>query len=262
MSARRVLAVSRLVCGLVFGAVGAGAEAGNVEGHIQSGPRPIPSRETDSAGVRQPRLRLVWLDPARAADGVSLWAREESARLLSSMGLEAEWRQAAAGDPVADDELRVIVLDSVARADDGALVLGATPPGAGARFVWIHAESVRATLGGRSGPAPDFASRRRLGLALGRVITHELVHALAPAVPHGAGLMADRLGRRELETSHVAIAAEVSTAMRRAASGPTAEDPALSPGGAPVAAVADVPPRPAAPPDATWSAGDAGWSAH
>ena len=40
------------------------------------------------------------------------------------------------------------------------------------------------------------AASRDLSLALGRVVAHELVHALAPSVPHGTGLMSASLSYR------------------------------------------------------------------
>jgi hypothetical protein len=206
-------------------------------------------------------LRLVWIDPVRAADGLGPWARGEASRLLSVMGLASAWREAAAGDAVDDDELRVIVLGRVARSDAGVLVLGATPPGAsGSRFVWVHADSVRTMLGGRPGWIADFAGRRRLGLALGRVVAHELVHALAPAVPHGGGLMAGRLGRRELEAARIDIGAEVSAELRHALERVAAGRPAPGSEAAPAAALAAVAPSEAERP-AEGGPG-AGWSAH
>jgi hypothetical protein len=64
------------------------------------------------------------------------------------------------------------------------------------------------------------AQRREFGLALGRVVVHELVHALAPQRPHvKGGLMADRMGRALLLASDIVIDAGTSEALRAAVSG-------------------------------------------
>ena len=40
----------------------------------------------------------------------------------------------------------------------------------------------------------DFAVRRRVGVAMGRVLSHEVIHALVPGLPHSEeGLMGVRL---------------------------------------------------------------------
>jgi hypothetical protein len=55
----------------------------------------------------------------------------------------------------------------------------------------------------------DVNAARRLGTGLSRVVAHELVHALVPALPHGKGLMAARLDRRMLTGPGVPVGADV-----------------------------------------------------
>ena len=66
--------------------------------------------------------------------------------------------------------------------------------------MWIHVPGVRQAAGVGAGVL-EANDGFRLGVALGRVIAHELVHALAPSVPHGEGLMKSRLTRADLTTS-------------------------------------------------------------
>jgi hypothetical protein len=44
----------------------------------------------------------------------------------------------------------------------------------------------------------SFLAQRAMGVALGRVLAHELVHLLAPEIPHGTGVMAARFRLTEL----------------------------------------------------------------
>jgi hypothetical protein len=71
-------------------------------------------------------------------------------------------------------------------------------------------------IGQRRGPGLDVHTARRLGIALSRVIAHELVHALAPSLPHGSGLMSARLDRRMLTAASIAIDPQLALAVRTA----------------------------------------------
>jgi hypothetical protein len=99
-------------------------------------------------------------------------------------------------------------------------VLGATPREARTYpVVWIHVPGVRATLrlavdaDGTPMPARD---RRALGVALGRVIAHEVVHVVAPGLSHGRGLMARALTRRELTAPRISFEPRVALVVRAA----------------------------------------------
>ncbi|MDE2971914.1 MAG: hypothetical protein OXU35_06370 [Acidobacteriota bacterium] len=66
---------------------------------------------------------------------------------------------------------------------------------------------------------------RRLGVALGRVLAHELVHTVAPECPHTAnGLMAERLSRRMLTAPGIGFDALATRHLRRAAAGMVAPE--------------------------------------
>jgi hypothetical protein len=168
-------------------------------------------------------VRLVWLDPADVAAGIELVARAEAESLLSRMGLTVSWRRGSTGEEAQAGEIRVILLDRGAQRGTDTPVLGATPERfAGAPLVWIHVPNVRATLGigaRQSLFALDRPAFRAVAIALGRVIAHEVVHALDPKIPHGGGLMSERLTRRQLTAASICFEPEVAFAVRAALRG-------------------------------------------
>jgi hypothetical protein len=211
-------------------AFSAGAEArepGDIEGV------PVPRVLAPAPPPADPlAVRLVWLDPARVALGVDAVARDEARSILRKMGLAVSWRRGEAGETARPGEVRVILLDRGAAREPGVPILGATPPRfEGAPFVWLHVPNVRASIGLRPGvpaAAMEPSLARAFGIALGRVAAHELVHALAPSVPHGTGLMSAKLTCRQLTRPTLTFDPEVGLAVRAALRG----EPSLPPAGA------------------------------
>ncbi len=191
----------------------------------------VPDLEADAPAALV--TRLVWIDPTSVALGTEGVVRSEVTRLLREMGVGASWRRAEPHEIARPGELRVIFLNRATEREHRVPVLGATPSSfQGERFVWVHVPSVRAAAGvsaQRVGPSLDVHSARSLGIALARVIAHEVVHAVAPALPHGTGLMSARLDRRMLTAARIAIDPQVGFAVRTAlGSAPPAPRPADS----------------------------------
>jgi hypothetical protein len=218
VSTRYAVAVVTLAS--TVAAVAAAGEAGpmHVEGVVGPSVRtpPAPPLVPSSA------LRLVWMDPTGVGVGVEAGARDETRSLLRKMGVTVSWRRGEAGEGARPGEVRLILLDRTT-GTSGKAVLGATP----SRFevaplVWVHVPSVRAAIGldpgGLAYAMPPPASRA-LAIALGRVVAHELVHALAPSVPHGTGLMSAALTFRQLTASSIPLEAEVGLALQAALRG-------------------------------------------
>jgi hypothetical protein len=184
-------------------------------------PRALAPREGGKA--LPAAVRLVWTDPAAAALGLEAMARAEAQHVLRRMGVRASWRRGRASELARADEVRVIVLDRAAVREPGVPILGATPPTfAVAPFVWVHLPCVSSAIGlgaGRPGARLDLPDARALGLAVGRVIAHEVVHAVAPSVPHGTGLMSASLTRRQLTVGSLPFDPEVALAVRAALRG-------------------------------------------
>ena len=199
-------------------------------------PPAADARASNAQAAAAQLVSLVWIDASAAAAGSELSAREETVRLLRLMGVEASWRSGRASDTAQPGELRVILLDRAAVDRSGAPVLGSTPARFESEpFFWVHVPSVRASIGLDARRAPgvgDLRDRHVLGVALGRVIAHEAVHAVAPAIPHGAGLMAPLLKKRDLLAKAVDVPAELGQAFRAALAGDDSlRDSTATPGG-------------------------------
>jgi hypothetical protein len=86
------------------------------------------------------------------------------------------------------------------------------PDQAPLRAVWVFHESLRLALGLDQGPLPP-RDRDALGRALGRVVAHEVIHAIAPEAPHaGTGLMRHALDRNFLLGTKASVDARCATA--------------------------------------------------
>jgi len=170
-------------------------------------------------------LALVWIDGAGAAAGSERPARDEAVRLLRAMGVDAAWRTGSPAGTTRPGEVRVIFLDRGAVDRRGAPVLGSTPSRfEGEPFFWVHVPSIRGALGldpRRTLGLADLRDRHLLGIALGRVIAHETVHALAPGIPHGAGLMAPLLKRGDLTSKGLRVPTALGEAFLAALAGRT-----------------------------------------
>ncbi len=166
-----------------------------------------------------PDLRLVWLDPSDIASGSELVARAEAAALLQRMGATVRWRRATSGEIARSDEVWIVLLGEGPPAP-GAAVLGATRKHRSvAPVVWVRLPNVQAAVGisrARSLPGLLPAERRLVGVALGRVIAHEVVHAVVPSLPHGTGLMSGSLSRRRLTAAWVPVEREAALALQAA----------------------------------------------
>jgi hypothetical protein len=84
--------------------------------------------------------------------------------------------------------------------------------------VYIFFKNVMRCLGHdpEQGSLMTPAQRRDLGRALGRVVAHEVVHALAPSAPHALdGLMGEKLNRSFLQKFRVPEDSEMKEAVLR-----------------------------------------------
>jgi hypothetical protein len=188
----------------------------------------VPPRESDAASREQPRvtaprLRLVWIDVLGSAPYAFPRAAEETSVILADAGVAAAW---ALGDPstvTAADELKVVLMAGVA---NGARlperVMGGTCGGARSHTTWIYLSNVLWALGLQDNGARRLSleEEEQVARALGRVVAHEIVHAVAPDVGHSrGGLMAERLGRAFLVQARAFLAPAEQTALRAAVEG-------------------------------------------
>ena len=148
--------------------------------------------------------QIVWIDLAGTPAAAERAAQEEATRLLRQVGLEVRWRHGAPADVLEGGELAVILVPRDRAARPGTFVLGACNARSATPRAWIFLDSLQWALGLRSLDAP--ADSNELGVALGRIVAHEVLHAVAPAMEHAhAGLMSARLDRTALLGPHLAI---------------------------------------------------------
>jgi hypothetical protein len=180
--------------GLVHGIDATGFERGG-------GPGELPAL---GAG-RRPDLTLLWYDPtALLPPGARDSAGQEVRGIFRGLGVEVEFTVAAPETTYGEGpqpEIPVILLgeDPVRERRPqrvmGLVVRNQRPM----RAVWAFLEPVRWTLGlAQRGPVRPVAGfeEQDLGLAIGRVVAHEVIHAIAPEEPHSRdGLMNHSLDR-------------------------------------------------------------------
>jgi len=192
----------------------------------------VPVAGEVDAEHASPVLRLVWVDPTDVAAGSELAARAEAEALLSGMGVAVSWRRGSAGELMQKNEVWVILVGEGPGAASDTLVLGSTrKSGSVAPAVWVRVPNVRRAVGVPRGPSLFglFPIERRLvAVALGRVIAHEVVHAVAPSVPHGTGLTSANLTRRQLRAPTIPVEPEVAFAVQAALRGSPVFAPAAS----------------------------------
>ena len=182
-------------------------------------PFDLPGRELlGLPGDTTPRpadLALVFYDPQGALPrGFDRFAAEVQ-WIFRGLGVEASWRVGGGYGESPIPEVPVILLARDPKKGRGqARVMGLVrrdqePQ----RAVWLFMDGVRFALGDPR--AGDVDKGGAVARALARVAAHEIVHAIAPDVPHAAvGLMRHALDKRFLLGKRVAIDARCATSFR------------------------------------------------
>lgn len=154
-----------------------------------------------SVAAQEPReLRLVLIDLVGVTPLVKDAMWREARRLLAPSGVSLHARSASAAEQRDGSELAVILLPERSRGSSrGGPRLGSVHTVATITTIWIDVAAVASVAEAPRGLHCCGVEMRRLGLALGRVLTHELVHFLDPALRHTrGGLMAARVTRETL----------------------------------------------------------------
>jgi hypothetical protein len=163
--------------------------------------------------TRPPALQLVWFDPSQTLPASATDALAEEVRsIFRELGVEVGFRVVTADATYGDGavtEIPIILLKDdpvVARRPTRVLglVMRHQEPN---HAVWAFLENVRWTLGLDEGRALRTAGHElELGLALGRVVAHEVIHAVAPEEPHSKnGLMGHSMNRAFLLGAHAPL---------------------------------------------------------
>jgi hypothetical protein len=155
-----------------------------------------------------PAPEVVWIDLAGVPAAAEEAARREARAVLQETGLALRWRTGAARDLIGPRELPVVLLQRDLSARPGrARVLGACAPHADHPRVWVYLANLAWTIGVRAYREPLAADQAvLLGRAIGRIVAHEVIHAVAPAVRHAsAGIMSARFDRSDLLSMRLGI---------------------------------------------------------
>ena len=175
----------------------------------------------------RPSVTVKWHDPADALPFAAEALASELAALFDRAGVDLAWEAAGPEAVVAGSELRVVLL--AAERAGPTDVMGSVHPASLSRTAWVNLTGVERTLGLRRRDALSARREQELCRGLSRVIAHELVHLLAPDLPHAReGLMAPRLGRTFLAAPHVSLSDPVAAALRLGAEAPLGSRLALA----------------------------------
>src|SRR5262245_33564602 len=121
-------------------------------------------------------VSLVWVEAVKVPEAVRGAMMREASDILDPAGVRLRWRTGTTDTESGAEELRVVPLGPAGRRADTGRVLGATSKGEGPRTIWIDYENV-AWVAGTSCDrlvSAGVAERRRVGVAMGRVLAHEV----------------------------------------------------------------------------------------
>ena len=153
------------------------------------------------ASAEPPRLSLVWVDPTGIAAGTFAAVAAESRALLAPTGADVAWTEAPRGAVVGPESLVVIAIPTYPGSNRERHVMGSTRmEGDGALAVWVFPDQVAWALGLDIEMRRSWGKRaeKNFGLALARVASHEVIHAVGSITHSPGGLMAAGLDRHAL----------------------------------------------------------------
>jgi len=165
-------------------------------------------------------LKAVGIDLASLAPLTLSAMRRELDVVLGPAGLTLAWRSSRPEGESSADELRVVFLRSTGLgADRGANALGRTALDIPAPSTWVYVPNVAIALGFEPDEVQgSFEAQRLVGIALGRVVAHEVVHVLAPGREHAsAGVMRARLSASHLAGGEPALEEDCAEALAEGA---------------------------------------------
>ncbi len=207
----------------------------------------LAGASAERAPSSAPRLGLVWIDVLGSAFFAIPFAASEVAAILGQARIATTSTVGTTSTQAAGDEIRIVVMDEVPGGSAlSKRVMGCTRRGGHTGTAWVYLSSVRWAVGrpGRGGRGLLAREQEEVGRALGRVAAHEVIHVLAPDLPHARdGLMAGQLSYALLASSRVTLGAREAGAARAGFAALTATA-SPSPGGVEIAAEAAEPRHP------------------
>lgn len=185
-----------LSCGAFVGAAIAAAPT-----DLPFGFAPMP--RTAWLSATPPRLALVWFDVQRELPSGFADMADEVRSIFADLGVEVSWRLGEPGtsyDGTPEIEIAVIALaEDPSPSRRSRTILGLVQrEQRPTRNVWAFMANIKRAVGHdpSAGRVPPPGEQRLLARAVGRVIAHEVVHAVAPEHPHDLrGLLKHSLNR-------------------------------------------------------------------
>ena len=172
------------------------------------------------ASAEPPRLDLVWVDPTDIAAGTFATVAAESRTLLEATGADVTWTSAPRGAVVGPESLVVIAVPTYPTSlNRERHVMGSTRMVAdGALAVWVFPDQVAWALGLDLERRRSWSkhAERNFAVALARVATHEVIHALGALGHSAGGLMAARLDHNALTARALRVDLGTVAALRQA----------------------------------------------
>ena len=178
----------------------------------------VPGAGRAEEGIDAPALAVAWYDPEHALPFSDRMLADDLGDVLEPAGVAVDWAPAGPDAVASGSLLRVVLLAREAAGHSD--VMGSVQRASLSRTAWISLPSVERALAIRRRPGASLlpSEARALSRALARVIAHELIHLLAPELPHTrTGLMAARLGRSFLTTPEVSLSPRDAAAVRAGA---------------------------------------------
>jgi hypothetical protein len=176
--------------------------------------RPSPATfEREAAGG----LEIVWFDPLDAMPCAFEEMTMEADRVFNAMGVRVAWLKATQDTYTRPPQVHAVLVDG-REAPGRELTMGATQRDrTSGLHTWVSLPAVKRTLGIDPTPGRSISPGQRwqIARAVARVLVHEVVHAVAPSLPHAErGLMGHRLNRQFLLSAGVRFDPAAAAALR------------------------------------------------
>jgi hypothetical protein len=175
-------------------------------------PSPASFERQDAAG-----LEIVWFDPLNALPCAFDDMTREADRVFGAMGVGVAWLQAGPDTFTRPPQVHAVLVDG-REAPGTELTMGATlKDTTNGLHLWVSLPAVKRTLGISpiAGRVVSPGQGRQLARAVARVLAHEVIHTVAPSLPHAErGLMCHRLGRDFLLEERLYFDAATAAAVR------------------------------------------------
>jgi hypothetical protein len=134
---------------------------------------------------------------------------------LDPLRLRVSWTLAKAGKPIPLSPIRVVLLGRRPCGREKN-VFASVQPASDATTIWVCVPNLMAAPAVRR-PDRSWADPRLLGVGLGRVILHEIIHLADPGLEHGkSGLFCATLNKKGLVGARAEIEPAAEEALRRA----------------------------------------------